>query len=48
MKGGYARNREVRMTVKEEESVSEVFKLFKIAVTTLAAEVVWYKYLTLP
>ena len=34
---------EVRMTVEEEESVSEVFRLFKDTMTTAAAEVVWYR-----
>ena len=37
------RETEARMTVEEGESVSEVFRVFKGAVTTVAAEVIGYR-----
>ena len=36
---------EARMTVEEGESVSEIFNVFKDAVTTIAAEAVVYRAL---
>ena len=39
------RLRELRMTVEEGESVSEVLRMFKGAITTVAVEVVGYKAL---
>ena len=43
MEGRYARDREARMTVEEEETVSKVFRVFKGAVTTVGEVVVVYR-----